>query len=95
MNLNMLTFTVINIQNTQAWDPSLEEVACAHVQYCHQHHAGCLATDRYSIPGQSLYAFHQSVPNKNHSEILTQAVIRWFNQSFAASSNIIDNFENT
>lgn len=76
----------------QKWDSSLEEIACAHVQYCEFHHAKCLATNRDSIPGQSLYAIHHSAPNKNHSEILRMAVQAWFNQSFAAPPRIIDNY---
>lgn len=72
----------------------MEEIACAHVQYCELHHAKCLATNRDNIPGQTLYAIQHSAPNKNHSEILLKAVKYWFNESFAAPSNIIDNFEN-
>lgn len=72
----------------------LEQVACAHVQYCQQHHAKCLVTNRDGLPGQSLYVIHKSIPEKNHSIILRQALEKWFNESLTTSSSIIDNYKN-
>uniref|UniRef100_A0A336LY23 CSON007728 protein n=1 Tax=Culicoides sonorensis TaxID=179676 RepID=A0A336LY23_CULSO len=74
------------------WDVQLEQVACEHVKYCQVQPAQCLATMLYDMPGHSYYNMFSSSKRNNHV-VLKKAIQNWFNQSSAASSNIVDDYE--
>lgn len=82
-------------QLRQEWDLQLEDVACQYVKYCQMSSpAQCLATQDYDLPGQSVFHMYRDKKSTNHAPILTEAVRNWFDQSSAASSDIIDYYEN-
>lgn len=58
------------------------------------HPAECLATLNYDLPGQSIYHEYRDRKMKSHDRILKEAVRIWFNQSYFASSDIINRYEN-
>lgn len=83
------------LNQLKEWNVQLEDVACQYVKYCQMSHpAQCLATLDYDLPGQSVYHKYSDKKSKNHVRVLKEAVRNWFNQSSAASSDIIDYYEN-